>query len=468
MPALRLDQKDCMKTDECPLITLLAIDDDPQNLELITAALEQPRLHILTATDAEEGLELFYRKLPQIVLCDFMMPKLNGMKVLEKIIAADPGAEVLLMTAHYSTDSAVEAIQKGACDYLTKPIKLEKLRERIGELLVQAQKRHHAWRLESELVQSYQLAGMIGHSPQILDVFVKIRRVAAHFRTVLVTGATGTGKELAARALHRLSPVESKPFAVLNCSAIVDTLFESELFGYVRGAFTGANQDKAGLFEYANGGTVFLDEIGELPFHAQAKLLRVIQNQEIQRVGSPVVKKVSVRVIAATNRDLKKMVAEKTFREDLYYRLAMVEIRLPRLIERKEDMLLLQRYFLERFAAEYNKEISGITRRAQATLAKYNWPGNVRELENVIGSACMVTESKIIDVRDLPEDVLTGGVEDPQDGLVSLETVEHRHVLRVLDSLGGNKHRAAEVLGISRATLYAILERIGAAQKQPQ
>jgi DNA-binding NtrC family response regulator len=457
-----------MKTDECPLITLLAIDDDPQNLELITAALEQPRLHILTATDAEEGLELFYRKLPQIVLCDFMMPKLNGMKVLEKIIAADPGAEVLLMTAHYSTDSAVEAIQKGACDYLTKPIKLEKLRERIGELLVQAQKRHHAWRLESELVQSYQLAGMIGHSPQILDVFVKIRRVAAHFRTVLVTGATGTGKELAARALHRLSPVESKPFAVLNCSAIVDTLFESELFGYVRGAFTGANQDKAGLFEYANGGTVFLDEIGELPFHAQAKLLRVIQNQEIQRVGSPVVKKVSVRVIAATNRDLKKMVAEKTFREDLYYRLAMVEIRLPRLIERKEDMLLLQRYFLERFAAEYNKEISGITRRAQATLAKYNWPGNVRELENVIGSACMVTESKIIDVRDLPEDVLTGGVEDPQDGLVSLETVEHRHVLRVLDSLGGNKHRAAEVLGISRATLYAILERIGAAQKQPQ
>ena len=457
-----------MKTDENPLVTLLAIDDDPQNLELITAALEQPGLHILTAGDPEMGLDLFYRKLPRIVLCDLMMPKLNGMDVLEKIISADPGTEVILMTAHYSTDSAVEAIQKGACDYLTKPLKLEKLRERIGELLAQAQERHRAMRLEYELVESYQLAGMIGRSPQILDVFVKIRRVAPHFRTVLVTGATGTGKELAARALHRLSPVPAKPFAVLNCSAIVDTLFESELFGYVRGAFTGANQDKAGLFEYANGGTVFLDEIGELPLNAQAKLLRVIQNQEIQRVGSPVVKKVSVRVIAATNRELKKMVVEKTFREDLYYRLAMVEIKLPRLAERKEDLLLLQRFFLERFAGEYNKEIIGITRRAQAALARYNWPGNVRELENVIGSACMITESKIIDIRDLPEDVLTSSSEEPQDGLVSLETVEHRHVVRVLESLGGNKNRAAEVLGISRATLYAVLERIGAAQKQAQ
>lgn len=457
-----------MKTDENPLVTLLAIDDDPQNLELITAALEQPGLHILTVTDPEMGLDLFYRRLPRIVLCDWMMPKMNGMEVLEKIIAADPGTEVILMTAHYSTDSAVEAIQKGACDYLTKPLKLEKLRERIGELLAQARERHRAMRLEHELVESYQLAGMIGRSPQILDVFVKIRRVAPHFRTVLVTGATGTGKELAARALHRLSPVSSKLFAVLNCSAIVDTLFESELFGYVRGAFTGANQDKAGLFEYANGGTVFLDEIGELPLTAQAKLLRVIQNQEIQRVGSPVLKKVSVRVIAATNRDLKKMVAAKTFREDLYYRLAMVEIKLPKLAERKEDLLLLQRYFLERFAGEYNKDISGITRRAQAVLARYNWPGNVRELENVIGSACMVAESKIIDIRDLPEDVLTSGADEPQDGLVSLKTVEHRHVLRVLESLGGNKNRAAEVLGISRATLYAVLERIGAAQKQTQ
>jgi DNA-binding NtrC family response regulator len=457
-----------MKTDENPLVTLLAIDDDAQNLELITAALEQPGLDILTAGDPETGLDLFYRKLPRIVLCDLMMPKMNGMDVLEKIISADPGAEVILMTAHYSTDSAVEAIQKGACDYLTKPLKLEKLRERIGELLAQAQERHRAMRLEYELVESYQLAGMIGRSPQILDVFVKIRRVAPHFRTVLVTGATGTGKELAARALHRLSPVPSKPFAVLNCSAIVDTLFESELFGYVRGAFTGANQDKAGLFEYANGGTVFLDEIGELPLNAQAKLLRVIQNQEIQRVGSPVVKKVNVRVIAATNRELKKMVTEKTFREDLYYRLATVEVKLPRLAERKEDLLLLQRYFLERFAGEYNKQITGITRRAQAALARYNWPGNIRELENVIGSACMITESKIIDIRDLPEDVLTSSAEEPQDGLVSLETVEHRHILRVLGSLGGNKNRTAEVLGISRATLYAVLERIATAQKQAQ
>src|SRR5712671_7768462 len=452
-----------MKTDDNPLVTLLAIDDDPQNLELITAALEQPGLHILTAGDPETGLDLFYRKLPRIVLCDLMMPKLTGMEVLEKIISADPGAEVILMTAHYSTDSAVEAIQKGACDYLTKPLKLEKLRERIGELLAQSQERHRAMRLEYELVESYQLAGMIGRSPQILDVFVKIRRVAPHFRTVLVTGATGTGKELAARALHRLSPVPAKPFAVLNCSAIVDTLFESELFGYVRGAFTGANQDKAGLFEYANGGTVFLDEIGELPLNAQAKLLRVIQNQEIQRVGSPVVKKVSVRVIAATKRELKKMVAEKAFREDLYYRLAMVEIKLPKLAERKEDLLLLQRFFLERFAGEYNKEITGITRRAQALLARYSWPGNVRELENVLGSACMTTEGETIDVSDLPEYIREQQLTEVRDEIrgeetfLTLEQVERAHAVRVLEYASGNKVRAAELLGISRTKLYRIL-----------
>lgn len=448
------------------LITLLAIDDEPHVLELISEALQQEGLEIITANEPEAGLKLFFERRPQVVITDFMMPKLNGMEVLQKIVAVDPGAEVILMTANYSTDLAVEAIQKGACDFVTKPLDLERLRSRVKQLLVDAEVRRRALQLDYELLANYEVEGMIGRSPLVLDVTAKLRRIAPHFRSVLLTGQTGTGKELAARALHRFSPGASKPFAVCNCSAIVDTLFESELFGYVRGAFTGANQDKIGLFEFANGGTVFLDEIGELPLGAQAKLLRVLQNQEVQRVGSPVPRKVEVRVVAATNRDLRAMVAEKRFRDDLYYRLAMVEVTLPRLADRKEDLPLLQRHFLERFAAQYNKDISGITRRGQALLARYHWPGNVRELENVIGSACMLAQGPAIDINDLPEHIRTGTASDPDDDdMVSLEAVEHRHVLRVLAAVDGNKNRAAEILGISRATLYNILAKIGIKQK---
>jgi len=443
------------------LITLLAIDDEPHVLELISEALQQEGLEIITANEPETGLKLFFERRPHVVITDLMMPNLNGMEVLQKIVAADPGVEVILMTANYSTDLAVEAIQKGACDFVTKPLDLDRLRSRVKQLLKDAEVRRRALQLDQELLANYEVEGMIGRSPLVLEVTAKLRRVAPHFRSVLLTGQTGTGKELAAKALHRFSPGASKPFAVCNCSAIVDTLFESELFGYVRGAFTGANQDKIGLFEFANGGTVFLDEIGELPLGAQAKLLRILQNQEVQRVGSPVPRKVDVRVVAATNRDLRKMVAEKRFRDDLYYRLAMVEITLPRLADRKEDLPLLQRHFVVRFAGQYSKEISGITRRGQAMLARYHWPGNVRELENVIGSACMLARGPAIDIDDLPEHIRGGTALNPDDDMVSLEAVEHRHILRVLAAVDGNKNRAAEILGISRATLYNILGKIG-------
>jgi transcriptional regulator with PAS, ATPase and Fis domain len=248
--------------------------------------------------------------------------------------------------------------------------------------------------------------------------------------------------------------------AVFNCSAVVETLFESELFGHVRGAFTGAVQDRVGLFEFANGGTVFLDEIGDMPLSTQSKLLRVLQTHEIQRVGSPSVRKVDVRVIAATNRDLPRMIVEKTFREDLYYRLAMVELRLPPLADRKEDLPLLYRHFLARFSAQYDKQIRGLTRRAQALLSQYSWPGNVRQLENVLGSASMMAQEDRIDVRDLPTQLREAvwepiGANDPE--VLTLADVERRHALRVLEGLGGNKLRTAEALGISRATLYRIL-----------
>jgi DNA-binding NtrC family response regulator len=294
----------------------------------------------------------------------------------------------------------------------------------------------------------------------MLDVFTRIRRVAPHFRTALVTGATGSGKELVATALHRLGPVASGRFAVVNCSAVVETLFESELFGHVKGAFTGASQDKVGLFEFGNGGTVLLDEIGDMPLETQSKLLRVLENGEIQRVGSPVVRKVNVRVIAATNRNLREMLAEKLFREDLYYRLSMVEIHLPRLSERKEDLPLLTRHFVEQFAAEYGRTIRGLTPRAEILLARHSWPGNVRELKSVLGNACMMADGDVIDVRDLPEQLRSRAAEQSaaEDDLLPLAEMERRYVLRVLESVGGNKVRAAKILGINRATVYRIVE----------
>jgi len=443
-------------------LKLLAIDDTPANLEVIAAALEQEGLEIFTASDPLAGFELFLQTRPQIVLLDLLMPNVSGMELLEKIVAADPGTDVILMTGHYSTESAVEAIQKGACDYLTKPLELQKLRGRISSLMNDADNRQRALQLDRALVDTFQFEGMIGRSPLILETFAKVRRVAAHYQTVLVTGPTGTGKELVARALHHLSPRASAPFVVCNCSALVETLLESELFGYVRGAFTGANTDKTGIFEQANGGTVFLDEIGELSPPGQAKLLRVLQQREVQRVGSPVPRAVDVRVIGATNRQLRSMVVEGEFRDDLYYRLSMVEISLPRLVDRKEDLPLLQKYFVEKFAKEYNKPIKGITRRAQLRMAEYSWPGNIRELENVIGNAAMMTQGMTIDLADLPAPL--NGPEHPvsvaDESMLSLQAVQNRHVARVLERVGGNKARAAEILGVSRTTIYEMLSRL--------
>jgi DNA-binding NtrC family response regulator len=451
-------------SDQSKALQLLVIDDTPQNLELVAEALADKGLQIDTAVNPEKGWDLFLRLRHQIVLLDLVMPKISGMELLERIVAVDPGTDVILMTGHYSPESAVEAIQKGACDYLTKPLDLEKLRERIGTLLGEAEERRRAFQLDVALVDAFKFEGMIGRSPLILDTFARIRRVAPHYQTVLVSGATGTGKELAARALHRLSPRASGPFVVCNCSALVETLLETELFGYVRGAFTGADQDKIGIFEQANGGTVFLDEIGELSPPAQAKLLRVLQQREVQRVGSPMSHVVDVRVIAATNRRLRSMIADGQFREDLYYRLSMVEISLPRLVDRKEDLPLLQKYFVERFATQYGKPIRGITRRAQLRMAAYSWPGNIRELENVIGNAAMMTQGNTIDVGDLPElpegtaNIVSGVREE--DEMLSLEELQNRHVARVLERVGGNKARAAEILGISRTTIYEMLSKM--------
>jgi DNA-binding NtrC family response regulator len=444
-------------------VSLVAIDDDPKSLDLVMVALKQQGLEIHTATDAATGLDLVLLKRPHIVLLDLLMPKMSGMEVLERIVEAAPETDVILITGHYSTESAVAAIQKGASDYWTKPVPVSLLRQRIGKLVEQARQHHLALQLDGELLKAHQFEGIVGRSPLLLQVLVRIRRVAPHFRTVLVTGPTGTGKELVATALHRLSPVSASRFAVCNCSAVVETLFESELFGHAKGAFTGATQDKVGLFEYANGGTVFLDEIGDMPLDTQSKLLRILENGEVQRVGSPAVRKVEVRVIAATNRDLREMMTQKQFREDLFYRLSMVEIKLPSLAQRKEDLPLLERHFIEHFSRQYNKEIRGLAPRAQIVLARYSWPGNVRELKSVLGSACMMAQGEMIDSHDLPEYLRCPSLQDTADNgeLLPLAEMERRYVLRVLEHVGGNKARAAKVLGINRATVYRILEEHG-------
>jgi DNA-binding NtrC family response regulator len=449
-------------------LRLVAIDDDPKNLKFVNFILASAGLEIHTASEPQAGMDLIHRLRPQIVLMDLVMPGVQGMELLQKIIEFDPGIDVILMTGYYSTESAVEAIQKGAADYFPKPFSPEKLRQRIALIVEDAKRRQRSSKIENELLENFQFEGIIGRSPLMLDLFSKIRRVAPHFRSVLVTGPTGAGKELVAKALHQLSG-SGKRFVAINCSSITESLAESELFGHVKGAFTGANQDKVGVFEYADGGTAMLDEIGEMPLAMQSKLLRVLQDHEIQRVGSPAVVKVDVRVVAATNRDLHEMARQGKFREDLYFRLSAVELKVPSLAERAEDLPLLERHFLKLFAAQYHKPISGLTRRAQTVLARYPWPGNIRELQNVIEHACMMTESDVIDVRDLPERVQNQAAAGNADfeALMSIDQLERRHAQRVLDHVGGNKVRAAEILGISRTHLYQLLKDSTEKQKEP-
>lgn len=446
-------------------ISLLIIDDNTSSLELLSTALTQPGLEILTSTSPEEGLDLFCSHRPAIVITDLVMPQMSGMEVLERIMEIDPATDVILITAHYTTESAVEAVKKGASDYLNKPIPLGPLRERIGRLVAEARKRQHSLQLEDELRSNSEFEGIVGRSPQMWEMFSTILRVARHYRTLLITGETGTGKDLIARAIHNLSPTPTGRYVVLNCSAVVETLFESELFGHVKGSFTGASYDKPGLFEHADGGTLFLDEIGDMPLATQAKLLRVLQNHEVLRVGALTARKVDVRVIAATNHDLPAAIAEKRFREDLYYRLSMVEIQAPRLVDRKEDLPLLARHFITRFAAQYAKDIRGLTYRAQIRLSQHSWPGNVRELENVIGHACMMTMSHTIDVQDFPPYLrATGHTPMAVLPLVSAEigTLEnHERLLltRALEAAGGNQSKAARILRIGRDALRYKLKK---------
>jgi DNA-binding NtrC family response regulator len=434
-------------------VPVVIIDDNAGSVEMLSAALRQTGVSLHTACDPTEGVELVRQVRPRLVITDLVMPGLSGLDVLEQIMSFDPSIDVLLMTAHYTTETAVKAIRRGAADYLQKPVKIAALRTRVAELIASAELRKRAFSRESS--ESYEFEGFIAQSPVMWELLGMVQRIAPHYRSVLIQGPTGAGKDLVARALHRRSEVKGQ-FVVLNCSAVVETLFESELFGHVKGAFTGADRDKVGLFEAANCGTLFLDEVGDMPLSTQAKLLRAVQNQEILPVGSLRSRKVNVRVVAATHRDLRTAITNCRFREDLYYRLAMVELNVPSLKQRPEDIPLLARHFVQLFSSEYGKQINGLTPRALIILERYGWPGNVRELEHVIGRACMLAETQMIDVRDLPSH-LTGSNVPPESELPgmssALDDQERRLVVRALVESQGNQSEAARRLGIGRDAL---------------
>jgi two-component system response regulator HydG len=446
---------------------LLAVDDEPGMLALIERFAGPAGFTVVTDTSAGDAIARIGDVAPDVALVDLRMPEVSGLDVLRAIRSAQPQCQVILMTAHAAVDSAIEAVKLGALDYLSKPLDFDRLRQLLRQVTDDLTTRADLLSAESETAHRLELCGMIGRGAVMQDLFGLVRRIAPHARAALVLGETGAGKEGIARAVHLLGPRKSRKLVTINCSAVVETLFESELFGHVRGAFTGATDHKAGLFESADGGTIFLDEIGELPAPVQAKLLRVLESGEVQRVGSLQAKKVDVRVVAATNRDLRAATEAGTFRSDLYYRLNVVELRVPPLRERREDIPYLVAAFVREFAATFQKPIEGISSAAERLLMNASWPGNVRELRNILERACMLAEGRFLTevdlVRCMPADTRVPPAARPPEGAapvgVDLRSRERDHIVNVLQAERGNKRAAAARLGVSRRTLYRRLQR---------
>jgi len=458
------------KTITRPL--LLVVDDEAAILRVVERLAAKVGWDVITAPNGADALRLLMRRRADLAMVDLRMPDVNGLELLGHIRTTVPGCEVILMTGFAAVDSAVEAIKLGAREYLTKPFDFDRLRQLLSDIRTEIERRATIVALEDEVARRLEFCGMLGRSPAMQEVFSLIQRLSAHARIALVTGETGTGKELAARAFHQSGPRRAAPFVTINCSAVVDTLFESELFGHVRGAFTGAVESKPGVFEVANRGTLFLDEVGELPMSVQAKLLRALENGEVQRVGSLQPKRVDVAVVAATNRDLRAEVAAGRFRGDLFYRLNVVEIRLPPLRARREDVPYLTAAFIRECAARMQKPLSGLTPAGEQMLLSARWDGNVRELKNVIERACMLADGAVVSERELagafgpepaavPQPRLPASPPRLPDVPAPLDEMERGHIIEVLRQVSGNRMAAAKVLGISRRALYRRLERHG-------
>jgi DNA-binding NtrC family response regulator len=449
---------------------ILVTDDDPVSCELFAEVLESEGYQVDRVLSGEDALQQLHRETYALLLVDVRLPGISGLEVTREVRTTHPDLPIVVMTAFGSMEIAIEAIREGAFDYTSKPMNLEELKHTVSRALAQRSATGLGQQSGSDGEDMAPLGAIIGRSPAMVDVYKTIARAAATKSTVLILGESGTGKELMARALHQHSPRSHRPFVAVDSGVMTESLLESELFGHVRGAFTGAFTEKRGVFEEADTGTCFLDEIGDITPNMQAKLLRVLQENEIRRVGGQKWIKVDVRILAATNKDLMERVKQGTFRQDLFYRVNVVTIHLPALRQRAEDIPALAYHFLRRYSQEHGKAVVGISADAMTLLRTYNWPGNIRELENIIERAVALSNQGILTPEDLPVEVRDGAMSGaipnrPSeawkgfDDLPSLEEVKKRYILRVLESTQGNISRAAEILEIDRRSLYRMLER---------
>ncbi len=442
---------------------VLIVDDEKSTREGLARALQR-NYEVVLAESGARALEIVAERPVDVVLADLRMPGMDGLSLLQRLLARTPQPVCILLTAYGSIETAVEAMKRGAHDFLTKPVNLDELDLLLKRALRAREMETENRRLREQLDSKYGMENMIGESPPMQEVFETIRQVAPTRATVLIQGESGTGKELVAHAIHGLSPRRQGPFIAVHCAALSPTLLESELFGHERGAFTGAVERRPGRFELADGGSIFLDEVGEIDPSVQVKILRVLEEHRFERVGGRETLETDARLITATNRDLQKLVAENKFRDDLFYRLHVVVINLPPLRERREDIPLLARRFLEECSRENSKPMEGMTPDTMDVLIRYEWPGNIRELKNTIERMVILSRQNKLTVRDIPPAIRAEAGDSASGRSVrdmSLEDAEREHILKALEAHGGNRTRAARQLGISRRTLHRKLNQYG-------
>ncbi|MBN2732373.1 MAG: sigma-54-dependent Fis family transcriptional regulator [Balneolaceae bacterium] len=442
--------------------SILIADDEEEIRNSLSIVLREEGYRCATAPNGATAIEALKEHSFDILITDLKMPGANGIEVLEQALNHSKNTMTIIITAHATVETAIQALRKGAADYILKPLDFDEVILRIENLLKQKNLIQENKYLREQIDQEFNFNHIIGESAAMKEVYRMVKRVSDAISNVLITGPSGTGKELVARAIHSNGPRSSKPFIALNCGAIPKDLVESELFGHKKGSFTGAISDKDGVFVAANKGTVFLDEIGEIPLNQQVNLLRVIQEREVKPIGSNKMVRFDTRILAATNKDLEQEVEEGNFREDLYYRLNVVEIPLPTLQERKEDIPLLAQHFLQKYSRELNRPVKGITGDAMGALISFEWKGQVRELENIIERSVLLGDGEFITLDDLPRSVResNGDIDYDSDSLEdAVQTFEKHHILSMLKRTDGNKAEAARLLGIDPSTLYRKMER---------
>ncbi|MBI3410021.1 MAG: sigma-54-dependent Fis family transcriptional regulator [Planctomycetes bacterium] len=447
-------------------LKLLIIDDEPNHAEAVAESLERVGYECVVATSGQAGARVMERDEPDVILTDLKMAGVDGLAILRKAKEELPDSEVVVITGHGDVQTAVEAMKAGAANFLQKPVNLAELREMVDRAAERCRLTRSNQELQKQLDEKFGFEGLVGNSPKMHEIIGKLKSIAPTAATVLIQGETGTGKELVAKAIHNNSPRKARNFVAMNCTALNENLLEDELFGHEAGAFTGADRLRKGRFEHANGGTLFLDEVGDMPLSLQAKLLRVLENQEVFRIGSNEAIKVNVRLLSATNRDLEAAVEKGSFRQDLYFRLKVVTVKLPPLRERREDITLLSARFIKEFNQRHGKKVTGVAEPLRKAMHGYDWPGNIRELRNLMESMIVQDQDGMLSLDDLQDGDtlkrlhLPDSVQAGPGNLVgrSLSEIERYYIEQTLTLLGGNREEAAKRLGIGERTLYRVIQ----------